>query len=324
MFSFVCSVSLPAQNPIGGFEPIHTLVVDGHECVDLGLPSHTLWATCNVGAEVPTDYGEYYGWGELTPKEHYNWSTYQYFIEMVYDPSQPWYTNYFKCQDLGRNICGTEYDVARQEWGGRWRMPTDEEMFELLIYCDQNCKRTEIHGVGGSVVSGPNGKSVFFPAAGAKNDLTDGSTINSVNISGHFWVGVEYGVLADPDLPEDGHFRAYDFGARYANLYWADSGKCVGFSVRPVLNMDNVDGHSGMNVMSSAPEVRLTYSDRKLYLSPQGKVSHITLYSADGHEHLSQYSPDASISLTHLPSGIYLAKVTTLNGNTMTAKLVVR
>lgn len=92
--------------------------INGHEYVDLGLPSGLKWATCNVGANSPSEYGDYYAWGETTTKTSY-----------TYENSK---TYNKKIGDIGGNA---SYDAARANWGGTWRMPTKEEFDELLNKC---------------------------------------------------------------------------------------------------------------------------------------------------------------------------------------------
>lgn len=125
----------------------------GHEYVDLGLPSGLKWATCNIGAKTPEDYGEYFAWGETSPKAEYteeNSLTYgKYFDDISADP---------------------EYDVARASWGGEWRMPTLDEINELIEHC--NWQYVNYNGVCGAKVTGPNGKKIFLPAAGIRCDAT--------------------------------------------------------------------------------------------------------------------------------------------------------
>lgn len=128
-------------------------LISGHEYVDLGLPSGLKWATCNVGASKPEDYGGYYAWGETEEKSDYGWDTYKY-----YNGSPG------KCQNIGSNISGTQYDVARIKWGGSWRMPTFDEILELIGNC--TWKWTTYNGVNGQLVTGPNGNSIFLPATG--------------------------------------------------------------------------------------------------------------------------------------------------------------
>lgn len=131
------------------------------EEVDLGLPSGTKWASWNVGATAPHEYGACYAWGEIEEKNvPYTWDTYKYY-ENVNDTLQ-------RCMDIGENISGTEYDVARQKWGNGWRMPTKDEFDELRNECKWS--RTQHNWIDGYDVVGPNGKSIFLPEAGG----TDG------------------------------------------------------------------------------------------------------------------------------------------------------
>ena len=120
--------------------------INGHEYVDLGLS--VKWATCNVGASKPEEYGDYYAWGETKTKSRYvNCETYG--------------------KDIG-DIKGTARDVAHVKWGGTWRMPTFEEFKEMISNC--NYEWTMLNGVeGGKFTSRKNGKSIFLPAAGHRN-----------------------------------------------------------------------------------------------------------------------------------------------------------
>ena len=118
--------------------------------VDLGLSVN--WAGWNVGASSPEQYGGYYAWGETEEKSAYYEETYKY-----YDSKTGRYIN------IGSNISGTQYDVARQKWGGSWRMPTNAEIDELLKCTWTWC---QYKGVWGQKVTGPNGNSIFLPAAG--------------------------------------------------------------------------------------------------------------------------------------------------------------
>ena len=132
-----------------------TGTVNGHDWVDLGLPSGTRWATCNVGASTPTAYGNYYAWGETEPKETYNMSTYRY-----YDGSN--FTKYTGSDSL--TTLEASDDAATAHWGSGWRMPTYEELNELQTNCTVTW--TTQNGVNGRLFTGPNGNSIFLPAAG--------------------------------------------------------------------------------------------------------------------------------------------------------------
>ena len=122
------------------------------EAVDLGLPSGTKWASCNVGATKPEEYGGYYAWGETEEKEVYDESTYKYYQNGEY-------------VNLGSDISGTNYDVAHVKWGGNWCMPTLDEIKELFDNCTSEW--TMLNGVNGTkFTSKINGNSIFLPAVG--------------------------------------------------------------------------------------------------------------------------------------------------------------
>jgi hypothetical protein len=126
-------------------------VVVTPEYVDLGLS--VKWATFNVGATKPEEYGDYFAWGETEPKEVYDWST------------------YFEVAD----------DVAAVKWGGKWRMPTMAEQDELRTQCTWTW--TSQNGVKGYRVTGTNGNSIFLPAAGYRS----GSSLYNTDSKGFYW-----------------------------------------------------------------------------------------------------------------------------------------
>ena len=158
-----------------------------HEYVDLGLS--VKWATCNVGAEKPEDYGDYYAWGETETKTNYSWSTYKYC-----NGSSSTLTKYCSESSYGNNgftdaktTLDPEDDVAHVKWGGSWRMPTESEFSEL--YNKNNCTWTWTtqNSINGYLVtskkSGFEGASIFLPAAGLCYD----TTVEYVNYSGDYW-----------------------------------------------------------------------------------------------------------------------------------------
>ncbi|MDD6782411.1 MAG: hypothetical protein PUD89_05750, partial [Bacteroidales bacterium] len=103
---------------------------NGHEYVDLGLPSGLKWATCNVGATAPEAYGDYYAWGETTTKSTYEWSTYKW-CDGSYDTQTKYCTSSSYGTVDNKTVLDLADDAARANWGGAWRMPTDEEWTEL-------------------------------------------------------------------------------------------------------------------------------------------------------------------------------------------------
>lgn len=139
---------------------------DGHAYIDLGLPSGTLWATCNVGANTPEEYGDYFAWGETSPKEVYDCDTYQYC-----NGSNNNLTKY--CTDAYYGYNGfadylttllPEDDAAAANWGNGWCIPTYYQWEELSGYT--TCVRTTYNGARGMLFTGLNDNSLFLPAAG--------------------------------------------------------------------------------------------------------------------------------------------------------------
>ena len=146
--------------------------------VDLGLSVY--WASCNLGAEKPEDYGDYYAWGETEPKENYSWSTYKFGTRS----SGP-FSKYNTKESYGtvdnKTVLEPEDDVAHVTLGDNWRMPTDEEWTELREKCTWTW--TMQNGVNGRLVTASNGNSIFLPPAGYR----DGSNLYGVGFGGQYW-----------------------------------------------------------------------------------------------------------------------------------------
>lgn len=128
--------------------------IEGHEYVDLGLPSGIKWATCNIGAKTPEDYGDYFAWGETSPKAEYT--------------EENSLTHRVKMKDISGSA---RYDAATANWGSLWRMPTKDEIEELSFYCKFDWM--QIDSVYVAKVIGPNGNSITLPVAG----FIDGSIL---------------------------------------------------------------------------------------------------------------------------------------------------
>ncbi len=124
--------------------------------VDLGLS--VKWATCNLGANNATDYGNYYAWGETSPKDLYLESNYAY-----YNSLNGTITN------IGSDIAGTEYDAATVNLGKDWRLPSKDEMQELINKC--KWEKIVLNGVMGYYITGENGNTIFLPAGGRIVDI---------------------------------------------------------------------------------------------------------------------------------------------------------
>jgi uncharacterized protein (TIGR02145 family) len=193
-----------------------------HAYVDLGLPSGTKWATCNVGADSPEDYGDYFAWGETTPKDTYNWSAYQYCM----GSSSTTMTKY--CTDASYGYEGftddlttllPEDDAATANWGEGWRMPTKAEWQEL--YNNTTVTWTTQNGVSGRLFTAANGNSLFLPAAGYRNN----SNLSGAGSYGRYWSSSLH-----TDYPD----CAWGFGFSSDGFRVDRNTRIFGFTVRPV------------------------------------------------------------------------------------------
>ena len=177
--------------------------------IDLGLPSGTMWACCNVGADKPEEYGEYYAWGEAQTKSKYDWSSYKHC-----EGSKE------TCHNLGGDIAGTEYDVAHVIWGGSWMMPSLDQIKELHDNCTY--KWTTMNGIeGGQFTSKNNGDSIFLPAAGNRWD----DDLSRAGSHGYYWSSTQH--------PSDSNDAcSLYFYSGYID--WDFNYRRIGRSVRPV------------------------------------------------------------------------------------------
>ncbi len=200
---------------------------ENHESVDLGLPSGTLWATCNVGADNPWDYGDYFAWGETTTKSTYSWSNYQY-ANGNYDKL----TKYCYRSIYGNNgftdtltILEKIDDIAYQKWGSNWHMPTQAQFQELYDNCTSEWTTNyQSKGVAGRIFkSKNNGNTIFLPAAGWKSNVGENLRLGS---HGYYWSSSID--LAGPSFALRFGFNSDDVSAS------ARDGHSCGNSVRPV------------------------------------------------------------------------------------------
>ena len=192
--------------------------VGTHEYVDLGLS--VKWATCNVGAETPEDYGDYFAWGEVEPKTTYDWSTYKYGTN--YDQLTKYCNNSSYGKDGftdNKTVLDPEDDAVAVNWGGAWRIPTKAEQDELRDNCTWTW--TTQNGVNGYKVTGPNGNSIFLPAAGYMYE----GTLGNAGSHGEYWSSSLY--TDDPS-------GAYNVNFNSDLVGWNRNGRSPGLSVRPV------------------------------------------------------------------------------------------
>ena len=200
--------------------------------VDLGLPSGLKWASCNVGANAPEEYGDYFAWGETEPyyssQDPLTWKEGK--TAGYYWPSYKWcngsdstLTKYCTDSSYGtvdnKTVLDPEDDAATVNWGGTWRMPTDAEWTELRTECTWTW--TTQNGVNGRLVTGPNGNSIFLPAAGYRYN----TGLNDAGSFGGFW---------SSSLYAGGPYRAGSVSVYSANVYRSNYYRYDGQSVRPV------------------------------------------------------------------------------------------
>ena len=187
--------------------------------IDLGLPSGTKWACCNVDTDYPesqspTNYGGYFAWGETRTKDTYDWSTY-----IHCDGSGE------SCHNIGSDIAGTQYDVAHVKWGDSWKMPCARDFDELIKNCT---KETVIaNNIKGTLFTGTNGNKVFFPFVGFKDP-----NLQYYNVRGYYWSSE-----CNPQYSTNSYYfrienNRYDTGEN-------GNYKSEGYSIRPIYNPQN-------------------------------------------------------------------------------------
>ena len=207
-------INFVPESPSNGTE-------NGHEYVDLGLT--VKWATCNVGASSPEEYGDYFAWGEVEPKETYNFSTYKW-CNGSYDTL----TKYCTDSDYGtvdnKTTLEMSDDAAHANWGGSWRMPTDTELTVLKNNCTWTW--TTQNGVKGyKVTSKKNGNFIFLPAAGYRGDNSD---LNGAGDDGRYW-------SSSLHMGGVGSYGASDLSFNSSLVLRSCASRYYGYSVRPVL-----------------------------------------------------------------------------------------
>lgn len=185
------------------------------EYVDLGLS--VKWATFNIGATTPEEYGDYFAWGKTEPKDEYSWATYKWC-----NGTSSTITKY-NAND-GKTVLAPQDDAATVNWGGAWRMPTKAEQDELHTKC--KWVWTTQNGVNGYKVVGPNGNSIFLPAAG----YVGGSSLGNVGSRGGYWSSSLY--TSNPSL-------AYVVDFNSSGVYRSYYSRSGGHSVRPIYHKNN-------------------------------------------------------------------------------------
>lgn len=204
-------------------------IYNGHEMVDLGLPSGTLWATCNLGASSPEGYGCYYAWGETTGscegKTSFKNSEYKYYSSNGY--TKYTYNGVYQLEPGD--------DIAKISWKGEWRMPTYSEIAELVDARYTKSEWTTVNGVYGqrvtSIVKGFEDKSIFLPAAGRYRP-----TLKDEGERGDYW-GSE--LVTDEDSNSSSDYARF-FTVNSSRVSKGSSSRSYGCSIRPVVSLDAI------------------------------------------------------------------------------------
>lgn len=198
----------------------------GHEYVDLGLPSGTLWATCNIGADKPWEFGDYFAWGETNTKDNF---TYDNYSHCSWDDTCKYFNDNMLISDeeseynLNKlRILEPEDDAASANWGGNWRIPTAFEWNELITYC----KWSKLFSSCGYKVTGPNGNAIFLPMAGnmQENELIDAC------MTGFYWAST--------------YWYGYYFTAEYVDHIWF--GAWVDENDNEIISPENIVPFAGL------------------------------------------------------------------------------
>ena len=206
-FLSIADVMLIISKILGNTPQSYLTCPDGNHphLIDLGLPSGTKWACCNVGAYLPEASGDYFAWGEVEKKQQYSWTTYKHCDGSINS-----------IHNIGSDIAGTQYDVAHNKWGEHWQMPTQQQMIELV----QNCT-CSIEEYGHKLI-GPNGGWIFIPSAGIKV----GSEWKDYN-NGSLW-------SSTLDSSDDKYAYRLRIGSGNTEVSSNTAYRYRGFSVRPV------------------------------------------------------------------------------------------
>ena len=265
----------------------------GIDFIDLGLPSGTKWACCNVGASDPIQYGEYFSWGETAQKDEYNNKTYSYCHAEDGDYSLA------RWDFLGEDIGGTQYDAAYVKWGENWRMPNLTDITELINHCEYKPVDTNIHGL---VFTGPNQQSIFLPSGywAYFTRLSDVAYTRHQLLSGFYWTSSQ-----NMDVIYDSGFD-YTFYEYLAFALEFNAVPTEYSATDPIMDVEVCEyRHGGMNIR---PIQNITSS---IDMTQQSDISlHKGIYTVQG----TKISDDQK-STTNLPKGIYI-----VNGKKLVVK----
>lgn len=273
--------------------------------MDLGLPSGTLWATCNLGAENPYEAGDFFAWGELEPKEFYQWENYSFFQDWIYDPE---FGEWPILEDIGLDISGTEYDAAVHQWGNGWRLPNEQERYELLMLCWSNGLFEE-NGVWGARVTGPNEHNIYLPLTGLGVG-PEGYNPPCGIVSWGYWTGCS--IIPQDNSPINPtpaavaiHMQMY-----MNNLNTSHTPKSTGLNIRPVINPKdvNVNGRgAALEYISAAKSGDIiSFNDGVIKISESDSAGAIMIYDLSGRLLQTSNVNDGGCDVSEWAKGLYI------------------
>lgn len=285
--------------------------VTGHGYVDLGLPSGTLWATGNIGAESLFYPGECFAWGETQTRNNFQWRLYEFFQE-EYTDEQGNVT--YSATDIGQQISRTEYDAARTQWGEAWRMPAKEDWEELLEYCTAEYKdNAAIPPRKGLLFTGPNGNSILLPPTEDYNGINPG-----LPRGGDYWTATAASDLTENPCPT-AMMTAFSAGSSQMKLK-SDS-RHLGCAIRPVINRQDI---STPVAAITNDATSMTYENGTLTVNGHAQAYRLTIADLSGRRVLDSPITDGECRLPYLSKGIYLATLHNAGKTVKTLKISVK
>lgn len=214
---------------------------NGHDYVDLGLS--VKWATCNIGAYSPEDYGVYFAWGENITKDYFSYKNYTFTVN-----DNPVGFHFTKIN----SISASKYDAASKNWGDLWHIPTTADFKELVEKCKS--KWMVYKGVSGRMFTAQNGNSIFFPASGEYDE----NSISGKNEYGDYWTG-DLVISSNTSYTDNQYANAWTyFFTSSKNMNIGEGYRSVGKSIRPVYSVSGGSGGSddgGNDSSGDAPYV---------------------------------------------------------------------
>lgn len=186
---------------------------NGHEYVDLGLPSGTKWAKCNIGASEPDERGDYFAWGEIETKSYLYQSNYKYEIDL--DEKMKYWTGSVH----GRDELVLADDVAHELWGADWRIPSEEQIEELIENTEQEFMT--VNCIKGVLFKASNGNYIFLPYTG----LQDGGHLEFKDSRGYYW---------SRTLNKENPNKAHELYFSAPEVFVTNTDRYYGCTIRPV------------------------------------------------------------------------------------------